>query len=167
MNVKKILLLLIVLIIAAGGYLMLRNEEGDSNHNNQGIAQEDRLDIRGGASIPDDQYITKVLSPQEGEVLIHAVHVALDAVSVAPGVGAQPQVLLHREFREQLAAFGYVGDAHGDDGLRGAAVDGLAKPLWHVSRQMDTGSSMGNSVPQRILPTKETETVSFTPCRLA
>ena len=59
------------------------------------------------------------------EVAVDAVDVALH-VAIAADVGAQAQVLHHRELHEQLAALRDVRDAQGDDLLRGAAVDAVA-----------------------------------------
>ena len=46
------------------------------------------------------------------------------------------QVLLDREAREQLAAFGHHGDAHAHDLVRGEIADRLAVELDHLGPAM-------------------------------
>ena len=74
---------------------------------------------KGPGALPDT-------AAQNGEVAEGAVEVGADADRVAPGVGAEQEVLLHGHVAEDFAAFGHLGDPGLDDGVGGPAVDALA-----------------------------------------
>src|SRR6185436_13765624 len=64
---------------------------------------------------------------QARKVAVHALEIALDVLAVAPGIGAEPEVLFGAEVEEGAAAVGNVRYAHAHDVLGGAAVDALAR----------------------------------------
>ncbi len=65
-------------------------------------------------------------SPRMGEEVVGALHVLLDACRVLAEEGAELEVLGDGQAGEDPAAFGGVGEAHGDDLVGGDAVQWLA-----------------------------------------
>jgi len=61
--------------------------------------------------------------PQHGKLLEHLLETLHHMTLAARAEGAEPQVLPDAQVREDLAAFGNVGNAETEDGVRRAAVD--------------------------------------------
>ena len=102
------------------------------------LVEHDELGV-GHQATPDDEHLH--LAPAQGcgklaaalaehrEIVEHLLHVGRDPRLVAAGIGADPEVLLHRHGRVHVLALGDLGEPAPDDDVGLAVPDLLAVEL--------------------------------------
>src|SRR4029078_5981099 len=95
-------------------------------------ADRDHLLLAGGKRADDRRRALL----QEREEAIHALEVFANAGIVAPQVGAEHQILQHRELGEQAPPFGAVADAEADDVVLRTALQRTAAELERAARRL-------------------------------